>query len=493
MNGPGHDKVRILTLGTGVPGLDEVLGGGVPQLSFNLIVGAPGCGKTTLGAQIAFANGTVERPALHIGLIGEPPLKMLRYQQQYSFFDASKVGNAVQFLHLGDEARSGGLGHVLERIAAEVSRINPAIVVVDSFRALARQATVQTNDLEMQDFVQRLAMNLTTCEATTFLLGEYEAHEQGNPVFTIADGIIFLRQSVERNSIVRKLQVVKMRGQGQIPGLHTIRITSDGLVVFPRLLKPEELSTTDNVLAHRVTTGIPPLDEMLGGGLPRGYSALIAGPSGSGKTVLSNEFILEGARLGEPGIIAVFEKRPNDYMQTTPHGHEFEQLIAKKQLEIIYLRPLDLSIDEALLAIRDAVARIGAKRAVIDSLSGLELALAPTFREDFRESLYRMVGALTSVGVTVLSTVELSDSFTDLHFSPNGIAFLTDAIIMQRYIELDGVLTRAMTVVKVRGSDHSKQLREYEITGRGVIRVGGVLKGYEGLLSGKAVRTEDHR
>ena len=148
-----------------------------------------------------------------------------------------------------------------------------------------------------------------------------------------------------------------------------------------------------------------------------------------------------------------------------------------------------LSIDEALLAIRNAVARIGAKRAVIDSLSGLELALAPTFREDFRESLYRMVGALTSVGVTVLSTVELSDSFTDLRFSPHGIAFLTDAIIMQRYIELDGVLTRAMTVVKVRGSDHSKQLREYEITGRGGIRGGGGLKGYEGLLSGTAVRT----
>ncbi len=492
MTGLGSDKVRIRNLSSGVDGLDEVLGGGIPELSFNLIVGGPGCGKTTLGTQIAFANGTPDRPAIHIGLIGEPPLKMLRYQQQYSFFDPSKVGSAVRFLHLGDEARSGGLAHVLERIAEEVTRANPTVVVVDSFRTVVEHAKERPRNLDMQDFIQRLALHLTACEATTFLLGEYEAHEQSNPVFTIADGIVLLRQSIERNSIVRKLQVVKMRGQGQIPGLHTVRITSDGLVVFPRLLKPEEASTSGSAVEHRVKTGIAPLDEMLGGGIPRGYSVLVAGPSGSGKTVLSNEFILEGARLGEPGIIAVFEKRPNDYVKTTPHGREFEKLIAEKKLEIIYLRPLDLSIDEALLAIRTSVARIGAKRAVIDSLSGLELALAPTFREDFRESLYRMVGALTSVGVTVLSTVELSDSFTDLRFSPHGIAFLTDVIIMQRYIELDGVLARVMSVVKVRGSNHSKELRQYEITGAGALRVGQVLKGYEGLLSGKARTTLDH-
>src|SRR5690606_14469248 len=108
--------------------------------------------------------------------------------------------------------------------------------------------------------------------------------------------------------------------------------------------------------------------------------------------------------------------------------------------------------------------RLGATRAVIDSLSGLELALAPTFREDFRESLYRLMGALTGLGVTVLATVELADSYTDLRFSPQGIAFLTDAIIIQRYLEIDGELRRALTVAKLRSSAHSKDLREYEIT-----------------------------
>lgn len=222
----------------------------------------------------------------------------------------------------------------------------------------------------------------------------------------------------------------------------------------------------------------------MGGGVPRGYSLLVAGPSGSGKTVLSNEFIQQGIRQGEPGVIAVFEKRPNDYLQTTPRGRDFQKLVEDKKLEIVYLRPLDLSIDETLTALRDAVVRIGAKRAVIDSLSGLELALAPTFREDFRESLYRMVGALTGMGVTVVSTVELPDSFTALQFSPHGIAFLSDAIIMQRYLEIGGQLRRALAVVKVRGSQHSKDLREYEIDGDSKVVVGEPLRAYEGLLTG---------
>jgi circadian clock protein KaiC len=180
----------------------------------------------------------------------------------------------------------------------------------------------------------------------------------------------------------------------------------------------------------------------------------------------------------------VFEKRPNDYLQTTPHGEEFEKLVREKRLEVLYMRPLDLSIDETLLELRDAVKRLGAKRAVIDSLSGLELALAPTFREDFRESLYRMMGALTGLGVTVMATVELADSYVDLKFSPQGIAFLTDAVIIQRYIEIDGRLRRAMAVAKVRASQHSKDLHEYDITSEGGIVLGQPLLGYEGLLTG---------
>jgi circadian clock protein KaiC len=349
---------------------------------------------------------------------------------------------------------------------------------------LRRTRETPAGHLTVHDFMQRLALHLTSCEATTFLLGEYGDGERDNAVFTVADGIVWLSQSVERNSVVRKMQVQKMRGQEQIPGLQTMRLTGDGVRVYPRLLKPVEGSSAVRPTERRLTTGVPELDVMTGGGIPAGYSVLVAGPSGAGKTVLSNQFILSGIAAGEPGVIAVFEKRPDDYLHTTPNGEEFAQLVRAKKLEIVYVRPLDLSIDETLTTIREASLRIGAKRAVIDSLSGLELALAPTFREDFRESLYRMVGGLTGMGITVLSTVELPDAYTNLQFSPHGIAFLSDAIIMQRYVELEGELRRVIAVVKVRGSQHSKEIRKFEITATGRLVVGAKIDGYAGLLTG---------
>jgi circadian clock protein KaiC len=488
------DRVPIRKLPSGVPGLDEVLGGGIPELSFNLIAGGPGCGKTTLGHQIMFANATPERRAAYFSVIGEPPIKMLRYQQQYDFFDASKIADgSVRFIHLGHHAVEGGMAKVLEAVVEELERTSPAIVVVDSFRAMVRSALAgPAGETELTNFMQRLALALTSYEATTFLLGEYDEGDHDSAVFTVADGLIWLYQAIERNSVVRKVQVIKMRGQAQLPGLHTARITDAGCDVFPRVLKPDEI-VVDRPLEHRLKTGVLGLDKLMGGGLPRGYSVLVAGPSGSGKTVLSNQFIVEGVRQGEKGIVAVFEKRPNDYLQTTPHGLAFQKLVRQGQLEVVYLRPLDLSIDETVLELRDAVKRLGAKRAVIDSLSGLELALAPAFREDFRESLYRLMGALTGLGVTVMATVELDDSYVDLRFSPQAIAFLADAIIIQRYIEIDGELKRGMSVVKLHASPHSKDLREYDVTSDGEIVVGKALKGYQGLLTGTASVDERRR
>jgi circadian clock protein KaiC len=287
------------------------------------------------------------------------------------------------------------------------------------------------------------------------------------------------------------MQIMKMRGQAPIPGLHTFRITDDGIQVFPRVIVgPEGMSRPEVTVAkpepeprERLSLGVKGLDDMLGGGIPAGYSVLLAGPSGSGKSVLATEFILEGARHDEPGIIAVFEKRPIEYSQDGPSGQEFDRLVRERKVGVIHTRPLDLSIDEMLNEIVEAIHRLKARRVVIDSLSGFELALAPTFREDFRESLYRMVAVLTGMGITMMMTAELEDSYADLRFSPHGTAFLTDAIIMQRYIELKGQLQRVMAVVKVRGSAHSKDLRAFEITEHGIV-MGETLGSYEGLLTG---------
>jgi circadian clock protein KaiC len=483
-------KVRIRKLATGVPGLDDILGGGLSEFSFNIIAGAPGGGKTTLAHQIVFANATAEKPALYFTILGEPVIKMMRYQQQFSFFDEAKIGKAVRFINLSDVTLEKDLNGVLEEIIKHVTAANAGIVVVDSFRSLARKATSDVGEVEVQAFIHRLTQFLTSWEATTFLIGEYAEDEiRDNSLFTMVDGIIWLSQFSERNSVVRKLQIVKLRGQATVPGLHTIRIGDDGLQAFSRTLGLMGNKAKPARRRH-LSIGIPELDRMLGGGILEGDSLLVAGPSGTGKSALATQFIAEGLRQGEPGIMAIFEERPEGYTQRADSfGLNLKAAEKKGTLETLYLRPLDLSVDETMFAILDAIKRVDAKRLVIDSLVGFEMALAPGFRADFRESLYRMIGALTGAGITVLSTVEVEDNFTALQFSHYAISFLTDDIIRLRYVEIDGQLRKIMVVIKMRGGNHSKDIREYVITSKGVVVIHPRRTDYNGLISGLPQRT----
>jgi circadian clock protein KaiC len=483
-------RVVIRKMPTGVRGLDDILGGGIPEFSFNIIAGTPGCGKTTLAHQIVFANATVKRPALYFTVLGEPALKMLRYQQQYSFFDSSKLGKAIRFVNLADVVMEKNLDAVFEEISRQVAEVGPGIVVVDSFRTVVRKAISGASEFEMQAFIQRLAQFLTSWEATTFLVGEYVHDEiRDNPVFTIADGLLWLSQVPERNSVVRKLQIMKLRGQESVPGLHTIRISANGLQAFSRTLGLVGKKVSP-ARRRRLSVGVPELDTMLGGGLLEGDSLLIAGPSGTGKSALATQFIAEGLRRGEPGIMAIFEERPHGYTERAgSFGLNLKTPQEKGKLELLYLRPLDLSVDETMQEILDAIARVGAKRLVIDSLTGFEVALAPGFREDFRESLYRMISALTGAGITVLSTVEVEDTFDAMPFSHYAISFLTDDIVRMRYVEIDGQLRKVMVVIKMRGGNHSKDIREYVITDKGVVVIKPRSTDYDGLTTGIPVRT----
>ena len=483
-------KVVIRKLPSGVPGLDLVLGGGIPEYSFNLIAGEPGTGKTTLAHQVVFENAAPDCKALYFTVLGEPAVKMLRFQQQYSFFDLKKARDSIRFVNLSDEAIQKGLDGVLERIVREVEDGDARIVVVDSFRSLMGAMEGTEAFAGLQSFVQRLALHLTTWQVTSFLIGEFKDEDRsGNAVFTLADTVTWLAMVPDNNSIVRKVHIVKVRGQAQMPGFHTFRITSAGLQIFPRLslaVDEHERETPSG----RASTGVAGLDEMMGGGIPTGDSVLIAGPSGSGKSVLATQFIAEGGKQGESGVLVVFEEHPKEYLHRAQGlGFDLLEMVRDGRLEALYLRPLDLSPDETLHEIREAVKRVGARRVVIDSMSGFELALAPTFRADFRESLYRLVGALTGQGITVLTTMEITQGQDELRFTPNVISFLADDLISLRYVEVDRHLRKVVAVAKMRGSEHSKEFREYEITGEGFV-IRGSLDGYTGRISGAAYLTK---
>jgi circadian clock protein KaiC len=188
-------------------------------------------------------------------------------------------------------------------------------------------------------------------------------------------------------------------------------------------------------------------------------------------------------------VIAVFEEHPQEYLRrAATFGLDLAARVEAGTLAIIYIRPLDLSPDETLHEIRDAARRVGARRVVIDSVSGFELALAPSFREDFRESFYRLVGALTGTGVTVLLTVEIAPGDEPLRFSPYLVSFLADDIVLLRYDDTAGDLRKSLTVVKMRNSDHSKERWRYDVTGQGVIvrdrsRSGGTAQEHAGLTA----------
>jgi circadian clock protein KaiC len=482
------DKVALGLLHTGVPGLDTLLGGGLPEFSFNLVAGPPGSGKTTLAHQIMFGLASTERRALFFTVLGEPPLKMLRYQQQFSFFDMQKVGPAIRYVNLSESLRTGDFSGVLERIMAEVEAFSPSLVFVDSFRSVVQTAKSGNEGVaDLQYFIQELGTRMTSWQATTFLIGEYaNSDPEANPIMTVADGMLSLTQVHEHSTVVRKMRVVKMRGRAHLAGSHNFRITDDGLRTYPRILPLLADDRSQGVPVdrdpQRISTGVPGLDALLLGGMPQGHTMLVAGPTGSGKTIIATRFLQEGARRGEKGVAVYFEKG-------TPRlrNAQLAELVQNGDVAVVESRLLDLTVDELIDELVQTLQRNGARRLVIDSLSEFSLYMAPEYHADLRLAVFRLLSEVAKLGVSAMVTIGLDDVFTELRFGEANIPFLTDAIVALRYAEVDGRLQKFMSVVKVRGCDHSTDLRAYRITDEG-LEVDELPTDVTGVLGGGAAR-----
>ncbi len=229
-------RSHIRQLSTGVPGLDQLLGGGIPEFSLNLIGGAPGSGKTTLAHQIMFSLAGPERRALFFTTLGEPALKMLRYQQLFPFFDVNKINRSIRFVDLSAAVRENDLNAILAHIADAVHDFSPRLVFIDSFESVEQSALGLAPGLTaLRSFIQQLGTTMAAWLVTTFLIGEYRLPEaESCPAIAIADGILWLSQTLQYEEAVREIQVLAMRGQAQRPGPHTFLINDSGIEIVAR-------------------------------------------------------------------------------------------------------------------------------------------------------------------------------------------------------------------------------------------------------------------
>jgi circadian clock protein KaiC len=347
-------------LPTSIPGLDGILSGGIPELSINIITGPPGAGKTIFTQQILYSNATPDRKALYLVTLSEPSVKLLHYLQRFNFFDSEKVNTAVTYLDIGEVIREKGLEDAIAIIIKHVQEHKPALVAIDSFKAIHDMAK---DPVEVRKFGYDLSVRLTTWGVTAFLIGEYTQDEiEKEPIFAIADGIIRLHNHPQGLHYQRYIDVLKLRGEDYFTGLHPFNISDKGLTVYPRIKSLDQPGEID-LYAQKASTGVPELDAMLEGGLPRGSATMVAGGAGTGKTLLGLHLITAGVAQGEPGVIVTFQENPRQLREIArSFGWDLAEMERQGLLVHLYSSPVEIQPDIHAAHVREIVQRIGAKR-----------------------------------------------------------------------------------------------------------------------------------
>lgn len=457
---PGDFESTLPRLKTGSPQLDEILGGGFPANSINILMGEPGSGKTILAEHLIFANATDDgRPILFLTTLSEPLEKVVRYLQQFRFYDEDKLTGAIVYDAMGPELAEQGIAMVVPRLKEVITTHRPKIIVIDSFKAIH---DLSTSVPEMRRMLYEVAGLLTAYDTTAFLVGEYTAAQVAVfPEFAVADGMVELGRNKLGTRDERYLRVLKLRGSRYLEGVHAFRIGPDGLEVFPRLVSPQT-PPSYNILEQRVPIGIAGLDRMLSGGLFRGRSTFVLGASGSGKTTLALQFVLEGLNRGEGCMYVSFEENPAQLdSQLRTLGLEPSEA-RRKGLRFLYVSPVELEIDSIITSIFKEVQKTGVHRLVIDAVG--DLVVAANDEQRLHSYLYALTQHFAVMGVTSVFTYETT--YTSL--SATRLSALADNILLLG-IEVDtGRGRRTARVVKARGIAHDLDVREMRIMATGL-------------------------
>jgi circadian clock protein KaiC len=467
-------------LETGSNPLDTILGGGLPARSITVVAGQPGSGKTVLTLQALFHHARQGKKCLYFSTLSEPALKTIRYVQAFSFFDSRLIEDRLLFVDLGSALRNGGPAKALQPLLERVESEGADLVAIDSFKAIH---DVLRGSGGSRMFVYDLAVGMAAWGATTLLVGEYTAEDIGTaPEFAIADGIVQLVNERQDLTAIRQFEVLKLRGANYVTGRHFFEIGADGLMFYPRVRGPAITEDPPVDLADRVATGIPGLDTLLDGGLPRASTTIVQGGTGTGKTLVGLHFLLEGVRRGEPGILFTLEETPAQIRAVAKNfGWDVAPLEADNRLVIDYTSPVELLTDRFLGEALRLIAKVGARRVVLDSLSSMALSVVSQRR--FRELVYALTKHVRAAGVTLLMTMEVAELLGNAQLTGHGVSTIADNLIVLRYVEVDGYLGRAVLVLKARGVGHTTELRRFAIDSHGA-HVGTQFQDLRGVLTG---------
>jgi circadian clock protein KaiC len=475
---------------TGIPSLDEVLGGGIPARSIAVLYGEPGTGKTLLALQMLFHGVAHGKRALYFTTLSEPSLKLVRHMQGFRFFDARHLDERLQIVDLGTTLRTRDPEAALALVTERVERDEPDLVVIDSFKALHDLAD---RPLQTRTLTYDLAVQMASWGATTFLLGEYADGDVATlPEFAIADAIVRLGTAAHELTRIRELEVQKLRGSGFVPGIHFFDVDETGIRFFPRVRAPPERSGEAPPAVRRppASSGVPELDGLLRGGYPQASATVILGGTGTGKTLLGLHFAVDGARRGERAAIFSLEETPDQLREiAAAFPLDFAGLEERGLVAVRYAAPIELSTDRFLHEVLQEVRRLGARRVVLDSLTSL--ALGTESERRYKELVYALAKHLRAMGVTLVMTMEIPELLGAAQISGHGVSFAADNVVQLRYVEIGGRLDRALSVIKARGVDVDTELRAMRIGPDGVVVSGAApFKGLRGVLTGIPTEVE---